>query len=70
MQGYVKLAGNKEITPEYRQQAWYMAGYLLAMSDTSKYDLIIQYLENAVQAAPDSADALSIKRAINEISGN
>ncbi len=70
VQGYVKLAGNKEITPGYRQQAWYMAGYLLAMSDTSKYDLIIQYLENAVQAAPDSADALSIKRAINEISGN
>ncbi|MCR4579920.1 MAG: hypothetical protein K5681_06195 [Treponema sp.] len=70
VEGYVKAANQKYLTPEYKQQAWYMAGYLLAMSDYSQYDLVIQYLQNAVQAAPDSADAASIQRAINEMSSN
>lgn len=70
VQGYVELAANKELTAEYCQQAWYMAAYLLAMSDSSQYDTIITYLQNAIQAAPDSPDALSIQRAINELGGN
>ncbi|MBR1639521.1 MAG: hypothetical protein IJ688_09060 [Treponema sp.] len=70
VQGYVKLADNKKLTPQYRQQAWYMAGYLLAMSDSSQYDLIIQYFQKAIQAAPESNDAVSIQRALNEITGN
>ena len=70
VEGYVKLAANKELTAEYCQQAWYMAAYLLAMSDSSQYETIISYLQNAIQAAPDSPDALSIQRAINELGGN
>ena len=67
--GYVNLAAEKNLTAEARQQAWYMAAYLLAMSDASQYEVIITYLQNAVEAAPESADAASIQRAINEISG-
>ena len=69
VENYVKLAGEKSLTAEYRQQAWYMAGYLLAMSESSQYDTIITYLQNAVNAAPDSKDAAAIQRAINEIGG-
>lgn len=67
--GYVRLAKKKSLAAQYRQQAWYMAGYLLALADSSQYETVLLYLSNAVQSAPDSEDAQAIRNAINQILG-
>lgn len=60
-QVYIKLCDEPSLLPEHKQQAYYMGAYILAMSGSSDYKSILEYLQKSIEAAPESDDVASIQ---------
>ncbi len=56
------------LTPENRLQAYYGAGYFLAMSGSTDYDRIIDYFQKAYDSAPESEYAPALQQMIGNLS--
>ena len=68
VQAFLDAADESEISAEDRQQAMYTAAYMCSMSGIEDDSVVIQYLEKAIQLAPESEDAPRIRRVITAIS--
>lgn len=64
VQAYVSACDNKHIKPEERQECYYMAAYLLGSTGANDYELIVSYLNLALNACPDGSKNEYIKNAI------
>ena len=64
VQAYVSACDNKYINPEERQECYYMAAYLLGSTGADDYELIVSYLNLALNACPESSKNEYIKNAI------
>lgn len=58
---FVSITKEAILTGEQKQQAYYMAAYLLAMSGSIEYDRICDYLQKSIEAAPDSQEVSGIE---------
>ncbi len=67
---FAKVAENKYLVPEQKQQAYYTAGYLYAVSGESDHKRVKDYFQKAYDAAPDSKDAESILSMIRMMEEN
>ena len=59
-QTYIKVCDEPALLPEHKQQAYYMGAYILAMSGSSDYKAILDYLQKSIDAAPESENVASI----------
>lgn len=59
-----ELSKNKFLTPEGKQEFFYAAGYFLAQNEYSDYDVIIDFLQKAYDAKPDTENAPEILQQI------
>lgn len=66
-QCYIKVCEEQYIQPEHKQQAYYMGAYILAMSGSNDYKAILDYLQLAIDAAPDSPQVASIETVLQYI---
>ena len=64
VQAYVSACDNKHINPEERQECYYMAAYLLGSTGANDYEMIVNYLNLALTAYPESEKNEYIKNAI------
>ena len=62
---YVKICDNEYLLPEYKQQAYYLAAYLLSMSGSTDFDKILGCLEKSLEADPQSEQVPNIQNVIN-----
>lgn len=53
-QKYADVAEDKALSPEQKQQAYYMAAYLLTIGGSPDYQPIMRYLKKALDVAPES----------------
>lgn len=67
-QVYIDICSKEELTPEHKQQAYYMAAYILAMSGSTEYQKIVDTLQLAVEADPENESVASIKQIIESLS--
>lgn len=58
---FVNICNNKYIEPAHKQQAYYMAAYLLAMSGSEDYNIMIDYLQKSIEADPESENVAGIE---------
>ena len=61
---FAKAAEHKYLLPEQKQQCYYTAGYLLAQSGTDDIAVVVQLLQKAFDAAPESLYAPQIQQMI------
>lgn len=59
-QTYIKVCDEPALLPEHKQQAYYMGAYILAMSGSTDYKAILEYLQKSIEAAPESENVSSI----------
>ena len=64
VQAYVSACDNKFIEPEEKQECYYMAAYLLASAGADDYQVILSYLNSALNACPDGDKVQYINSAI------
>lgn len=62
---FAAAAENKFLSPEQSQQCYYTAGYLFSQSQSATNEKIIEYLQKAYDAAPESDYAETIKTMIS-----
>lgn len=62
---FAKAAEHKYLLPEQKQQCYYTAGYLLAQSGTDDMEVVVQLLQKAFDAAPESLYAPQIQQMIS-----
>lgn len=67
---FAKAAQSKYLEPDQKQQCYYTAGYLLAQSGTTDYAKVKEYLQEAYNAAPESAYAATIQSMIRMMEEN
>lgn len=63
-QSYVDVCSNPKLEAEYKQQAYYMAAYILSMSGSTDYATILDYLNLSIQADPESESVESINQVV------
>lgn len=61
---YVDICSNPNLEADYKQQAYYMAAYIMSMSGLSDYATILDYLNLSIQANPESESVDSINQVI------
>ena len=61
---FVKAAESGKVDKEQKQQAYYMAGYLLGSSGSQDYDKMISYFQASYDADPDSSYAPRISQMV------
>lgn len=64
---YTKVTKEKHLSPEHRQQAFYMAAYLLMSSGSSDFSIILDYLKKSVEANPNGADVANIQNVLDYV---
>lgn len=64
---FAKAAKNKLLSPEHKQQAYYMAGYTLNMGGSQDYQQMLDYLQAAIDVLPDSQAVTSIIQIRNNL---
>ena len=68
VQAFLDAAEESDISADDRQQAMYTAAYICSMTGFKDDAVVIEYLEKAIQIAPESDDAPRIRRVIAAIS--
>lgn len=58
---FISITNEAILTGEQKQQAYYMAAYLLAMSGSVEFNRICDYLQKAIDSAPDSQEVSGIE---------
>jgi len=61
VKAYTDITNEKFIEPAHVQQAYYMAGYLLASSGSNDFDVILNYFKQSYDADPESEIAPTIQ---------
>lgn len=64
IQAYLDAAESGKLEPEYKQQCYYMAAWILESVGSMDINMLIDYLQKAYDAAPDSDYAPDILDAI------
>jgi len=67
---YINLCSNPLINGEEKQQAYYMAAYLLSYTGSEDLSQIVQYLQYAIQAYPEGEFVPVIQQAIDYLASN
>lgn len=58
---FVHICDNSFLEPAHKQQSYYMAAYLLAMSGSEDYNIMIDYLKKSIDADPESENVAGIE---------
>ncbi len=66
---FTEAAKEKFVEPSHAQQLYYMAAYLLAMSGSTDYATMVNYLQQAVDSDPTSPTVAEIQDFMNYIQG-
>lgn len=66
-QAYVDVCSNPMLEAAHKQQAYYMASYILAMTDTGDYQTLLDYLQKAIDADPENPEVPSIRAIYDNI---
>lgn len=61
VKAYISVTKEKYLSPEHRQQAYYMAAYLLISSGTTDFPVILDYLKKSVEANPSGENVANIQ---------
>lgn len=69
VQSYISACDSSYINPDEKQECYYMAAYLLASTGSEDYDVIISYLNMALEASANSEKVPYILNAINYYQG-
>jgi len=64
---YSSAAANSYVTPEEKQILFYQCGFLLSSCGYTEYGEIKKVFESALKAAPESANAPSIRKMISSV---
>ncbi len=64
---YVDVCSNPNLDADYKQQAYYMAAYILSMSGSTDYATVLDYLNLSIQANPESESVGSINQVVEYI---
>lgn len=64
---YEKAATDKRIAPDDKQMLYYIAANVLGNAQTGKTDKIIELLENAIAAAPDSDYVTNLRQLLDYV---
>lgn len=67
---YVQLCDDKNLLPEHKQQAYYMAAYILGYGGSTDYPVILSYLKKAIEAYPQGSTVEQIQNLYDSISSN
>lgn len=67
VKAYNDAAKEKYISPEHKQQAYYMAAYLLISSGTTDFPVILDYLKKSVDANPNGENVSNIQNVYDYI---
>jgi len=65
---YLEAAENSFSEPSIKQQCYYIAAYLSAMSGIAEPSVVIDYLQKSIDADPESEEVASIKKVMEVIS--
>lgn len=66
-QCFVDAAMSKKLDAEHVQQAYYLAGTMLASGGSTDYDAILRYFQLSCNAAPESMHAENIRQTITHL---
>lgn len=66
-QTYAKVCQNKKLDADQRQQAYYMAAYLLSIGGSDDYQTVLQFLYKAIEASPESVAVGHIQQIIDSL---
>ena len=66
---YTRILDSQYLEPEHRQQAYYMAAYILASSGATDFDLMLTYLSEAAEAWPEGDKVESIREIYDYLKG-
>lgn len=61
---YAKICENAYLLPAHKQQAYYLAAYLLSMAGSTDFEKILGYLEKSLEADPESEQVPNIQNVI------
>lgn len=61
---WITVCDNSYLLPEHRQQAYYMAAYILNSSGSTDLDTVILYLKKAIEAYPESENIAAIQNVL------
>lgn len=64
VQEYLQASENPHVKDADKQDCYYMAAYILSSSGSEDYSVIVNYLQKALDAAPESDHASDIKDAL------
>lgn len=62
VKSYVEAAENPQLEAELKQQSYYIAAYLCSMTGSAEKSIIVDYLQKAIEAAPESKEVASIQK--------
>ncbi len=62
VKSYVEAAENPQLEAELKQQSYYIAAYLCSMTGSAEKSVIVDYLQKAIEAAPESKEVASIQK--------
>ena len=65
---YLSVENESTISPEDKQQSVYTAAYIAAVSELEENSVVIEYLQKAIDIAPDSDEVPAIKRVMDALS--
>lgn len=63
---YVKAAKDLRLSPEDRQNCYYLAAYIMAAAQSTDINTIMEYLNTAVEVCPEGEDVPAIMEVINK----
>lgn len=61
VKGYLDICENEYLLPEHKQQAYYLAAYIMLMTGSQDYDECLKLIDESIAVAPDTDSARSIK---------
>lgn len=67
VQSYISICDDSRLSPEDKQQAYYMAAYTLASDSAADYDVIEKYLQMAVDVYPEGRYVRRINSTLDRI---
>lgn len=66
VKAYIDVADDLRLAPEHRQNCYYLAAYIMALSQSTDYEAILEYLNKAVEVYPDSPNTPAIQMVIEQ----
>ena len=61
VKGYLDICQNEYLLPEHKQQAYYLAAYIMLMTGSNDYDECLKLIDESIAVAPETDSARSIK---------